>query len=367
MDVKVAANVNLGYFKVAAGKCLRSSGLQANWRGIGIFLQKRYGQPGEGRYFPILTQRDMQTARLNNSPFKTTLLVAAACMWHTAQGGQQSTKGIRHAFLVTGRQTYIVSHKDTIIWRYERPTRDGWVLPNGQILLVLSKGKNYGGGVVIVDRANRRMFQYKGQQDEVNTAQALGNGNMLVTEAGPEPCLKEVNSKGKVEVRMKLQCQVKDIHKQTRMARKLQNGNYLVPHLLDKEVCEYNPNGEIVWRVKMPHMPFTAIRLESGNTLIGCTLGNCVVEMDPKGKAVWKLTNDDLPGKPLNDVCGVQRLPNGNTVLTNYRAKGDAPRMIEVTPDKKIVWTYTHPKRPNVHHFQILNTDGKRLHGRPLR
>jgi hypothetical protein len=41
--------------------------------------------------------------------------------------------------------------------------------------------------------------------------------------------------------------------------------------------------------------------------------------------------------------------------------------MIEVTPDKKIVWTYTHPKRPSVHHFQILNTNGKRLHGRPLR
>ena len=309
----------------------------------------------------------MQTARLNNSRFKTALLMAMACMWQSTQGGQQSTEGIRHAFLVTGRKTYIVSHKDAIIWRYERSTRDGWVLPNGQILLVLAKGKNYGGGAVIVDRMNRELFRYKGQQDEVNTAQALGNGNMLITEAGPKPCLKEVNSKGKVEVMIKLQCQVKDIHMQTRMARKLQNGNYLVPHLLDKEVCEYNPKGEIVRRMKTPHMPFTAIRLENGNTLIGCTQGNSVVEMSPKGKPVWMLTNDDLPGKPLKDVCGVQRLPNGNTVLTNYRAKGDAPRMIEVTPGKKIVWTYTHPKRPGVHHFQILNTNGKRLHGRPLR
>ena len=309
----------------------------------------------------------MQTARLNNGLRKATFLMAAAFIWHTAQGGQQSAEDIRHAFLVTGRKTYIVSHKDVVIWRYERPTRDGWVLPNGQILLVLANGKNYGGGAVIVDRMNRELFKYKGEQNEVNTAQALGNGNMLITEAGPKPCLKEVNSKGEVEVIIKLQCQVKDTHMQTRMARKLQNGNYLVPHLLDKEVCEYNPKGEIVWRVKTPHMPFTAIRLANGNTLVGCTIGNCVVEMNPKGKAVWKLTNDDLPDRPLKDVCGVQRLPNGNTVLTNYRAKGNAPRMIEVTPEKKIVWTYTHSQRPGIHHFQILNTNGKRLNGRPLR
>ena len=82
---------------------------------------------------------------------------------------------------------------------------------------------------------------------------------------------------------------------------------------------------------------------------------------------VWPACTPDLPGKPLKDVCGVQRLPNGNTILTSFRAKSDAPRMIEVTPDKKIVWTYTHPKRHGVYHFQILNTNGKRLHGRPLR
>lgn len=309
----------------------------------------------------------MQAARSKNSPFRSTLLVALACLWHTVQGQQQSPKDIRHAFLVTGRQTYIVSHKDNIIWRYERPTHDGWVLPNGQILLVLAHGKNYGGGVVIIDRMNRELFRYEGQQTVVNTAQALGNGNIFITEAGPKPCLKEVNSKGKVEVMIKLQCQVKDVLMQSRMARKLPNGNYLVPHLLDKEVCEYNPKGEIIQRIKTPNMPFSAIRLENGNTLISCTQGDSVVEVSPKGKLIWKLTNADLPGKPLKNVCGVQRLPNGNTVLTSFRAKGDAPRMIEVTPDKKIVWTYTHPKRHGVYHFQILNTNGKRLHGRPLR
>ena len=80
------------------------------------------------------------------------------------------------------------------------------------------------------------------------------------------------------------------------MTRKLPNGNYLVPQLLDKVVREYTPSGEIRWEVKTPDMPFTAIRLPNGNTLIGCTRGNLILEVDKKRKPVWRLTNDDLPG-----------------------------------------------------------------------
>ena len=144
---------------------------------------------------------------------------------------------------------------------------------------------------------------------------------------------------------MPLQAQTKDHHLQTRMARKLPNGNYLVPQLLDKVVREYTPRGEIVWEVRTPDMPFTAIRLESGNTLIGCTLGNLVIEVD-KGKTVWQVSNDDLPGKPINDACGVQRLPNGNTVITSHHAKGDEIKLLEVTRDKKLVWMLRDPRTP---------------------
>jgi hypothetical protein len=32
---------------------------------------------------------------------------------------------------------------------------------------------------------------------------------------------------------------------------------------------------------------------------------------------------------------------------------------MEVTPEKKIVWTYTDDRKPGVHHFQILDAEGK--------
>ena len=176
-----------------------------------------------------------------------------------------------------------------------------------------------------------------------------------------------MNREGEIVVDVPLQAQTKNHHLQTRMSRKLANGNYLVPQLLDRVVREYTPKGAIVWEVKTPNMPFTAIRLENGNTLIGCTLGHLVIEVDPKGKIVWQVTNDDLPGRPINDACGVQRLPNGNTVITSHHAKGDEVRLTEVTPDKKIVWTLRDPKKPGIHHFQILDTNGKPLEGPALR
>lgn len=274
---------------------------------------------------------------------------------------------ITHSFLACGAETVIVDGDGKVIWSYPHPSRDGWVLGNGNVLLALSRTKGTGGSAVEVTRDGKVVFEFKGTQAEVNTVQPLENGNILLTEAGAQPRLLEVDRAGKIVVEVPLQAQTKDHHLQTRMARKLANGNYLVPQLLDRVVREYTPQGKIVWETATPHMPFTAIRLDNGNTLIQCTLGNRVVEVDPKGKTVWTLSNDDLPNKPINDACGGQRLPNGNTVLTSHHATGKQIKLLEVTPDKKIVWTYVDGKKPGIHHFQILDTNGKPIEGRPLR
>jgi hypothetical protein len=210
-----------------------------------------------------------------------------------------------------------------------------------------------------VDRDGKVVFEFKGTQSEVNTVQPLAGGKVLLTEAGAKPRILEVDRTGKVVAEVPLQAQTKDHHLQTRMTRKLATGNYLVPQLLDRVVREYDPTGKVVWEVKTPHMPFTAIRLPDGNTLIGCTLGNLVIEVDKGGKEVWRVTNGDLPGKPINDACGVQRLANGNTVITSHHATAGQVKLTEVTRDKKVVWTYTDDRKAGIHHFQILGADGR--------
>ena len=277
-------------------------------------------------------------------------------------------KKITHSFLATGGETFLLDGAGKLVWKYDRSSRDGWMMPKGNVLLAVGKDKKFPGGAVVeVTRDGKVVFEFAGTQSEVNTVQPLPKGNILLTEAGAKPRLLEIDRTGKILVEVSLQAQTRDHHLQTRMARKLANGNYLVPQLLDQVVREYTPAGKVVWEVKTPHWPFTAIRLDDGNTLIGCTLGNLVIEVDPKGKTVWKLTNEDLPGKPINDACGVQRLPNGNTVITSHHATSGQVKLFEVTRDKKIVWVYKDARKSGIHHFQILDTDGKPSEGRALR
>ncbi len=285
-----------------------------------------------------------------------------------AVAGEPAAGKITHSFFAAGVETFIVDGNGKVTWTFPQSTRDGWVLDNGNILLAVSKGKKYPGGAAVeVTQAGKIDFEFKGTQDEVNTVQPIGKDRVLLTEAGDHPRLLEVTRSGKIAVEVPLSAQTKDHHLQTRMARKLANGNYLVPQLLDRVVREYDPKGKIVWEAKTPHMPFTAIRLPNGNTLIGCTLGNLVIEVDKHGKEVWRVTNDDLPGKPINDACGVQRLPNGNTVFTSHHATSNQVKLTEITRDKKVVWTYTDNRRSGIHHFQILETNGKRIDGPAMR
>ena len=277
---------------------------------------------------------------------------------------------ITHSFLGVGKanRVVIVGEDSKVQWRFDMPASDGWVLPNGNVLLALYGTKEFpNGGVVEVDRkTNKIVWAYKGQQKEISTAQPLGDGKFLVAELGPEPRAIIINRKGEILKSTALACQKQNFHMQTRMLRRLPNGNYIAPHLLDFAVKEYEPNSGKVLR-SFPtddrgrakrDWPFTAIRLTNGNTLIGCTNGNRIVEVDGKGKIVWSVDNKDIGENLFDDACGVQRLPNGNTVVTSYHAKGNAVKLFEVTRDKKVVWRY-NGLAAGFHHFQILTTNGQ--------
>ena len=65
-----------------------------------------------------------------------------------------------------------------------------------------------------------------------------------------------------------------------------------------------------------------------------------MLEVTPKKEIVWKLEQNDLPGITLAWVTRVERLPNGNTRFGNCHAGPENPQFIEVTKDKKVVWTF---------------------------
>lgn len=279
---------------------------------------------------------------------------------------------IRHSFFVAGPTfTGILGEDGSPLWDAGRAgARDGYVLDNGNVLIA------WNNMVREISRERAIIFEYKisPSNKEIGTAVRLKNGNTLITELGNLPRLLEVNAAGAIAVECPLIPETDNAHMQTRMARKLKNGNYLVPHLLAFKVKEYNAAGLVQHELRTDldelggrpaeNWPFTAIRLSNGNTLVNLTHGNQVVELAHNNRVVWRVSNDDLPGTPFVDPCGCQRLPNGNTVIASYGAQ-QGTKLFEITRDKQMVWSYSGPHR--VHHFQILTTNGERLLGDPLK
>ena len=279
---------------------------------------------------------------------------------------------IAHSFFVAGPSlTGIMGEDNEVLWDSGRPAaRDGYVLPNGHVLICWSDV------VHEYDLDKNVVFTYKLSElnGELGTAVRLDNGLTMIIESGKQPRIVEVDNEGEIIHEVALQPETDNVHMQTRMARKLPTGNYLAPHLLAFAVKEYTPSGEVVKTFKTDleqlggkeaeNWPFTAIRLDNGNTVITLTHGNKIIEVDPDGVVVWQMSNEDVEDAVFADPCGAQRLPNGNTVIASYAAQ-EGVKLFEVTPEREVVWAYEGPHR--VHHFQILTTNGQPLEGKPLK
>jgi hypothetical protein len=247
------------------------------------------------------------------------------------------------------------------------------VLPDGHVLLALSKGPAAPGGAAVEiargadGAADRVVWRYDGTQAEVNSIQKTAEGTYVLTEAGPNPRLLEIAADGRVVVDFPLVCQKPNAHMQSRMARKQADGSYLVPHLLDFAIIRYGRDGKELSRIDtrvagepaLNSWPFTAITLPDGGILAGLTNGNRVVEFGPDGRPRWQVTAADTGGA-INDACGVQRLPDGGTMIASYRIGKGGVRLLEVGKDGKVAWEWKADV-PGVHHFHVFEIDGRRV------
>jgi len=231
------------------------------------------------------------------------------------------------------------------------------LLPNGHLL--------YQDGwttIVELDADRRPVWTYdaKGNGNanrpaEVHAFQRVANGTTMVVESGPARIL-EVDRAGVITREVPLTVKSPSAHSDTRNARKTAAGTYLVAHEKDGVVREYDATGRVVWEFDVPlfdrekkpgHGPeafgdqvYSAVRLDNGNTLIGTGNGHGVLEVTPAKELVWQVGQRDLPGVVLAWVTQVERRPNGNTILVNCHAGPEQPQILEITPDKRVVWSF---------------------------
>jgi hypothetical protein len=306
----------------------------------------------------------------------TTSIIAASILlaWSTAALAQ-------HRLIVQGNDRLaVVDTKGDIEW--EMPwggIHDIHVMDNGHIMLQQGAAK-----VVEIDTAKKAVvWSYDaansngnaGKRVEVHSLTPLDDNRILIAESGPARLL-EIDRAGKVLHEIKLKVDHPHPHTDTRLVRKLANGHYLVCHEADGCVREYDGNGSVVWQYEAPlfgkeqkpgHGPeafgnrvFCALRMANGNTLIATGNGHSVIEVTPDKQIVWKIEQNDLPGIRLAWVTTLEILPNGNYVIGNCHAGPGQPLLIELEPKTKhVVWTFDHFDTfgNSVSNSQLLDAD----------
>ena len=294
-------------------------------------------------------------------PFISRLLVSAALLSTPLLLNAEQT-GTPRRVLAGDDSTHrlaIIAADGSLEWEIPvTAIHDAWILPNGNVLTQQGWQK-----VVEISPDKKTVWEYdsgklngnEGHRVEVHAFQRLDNGLTMIAESGPSRII-EVDKDGKIHHEIKLKVNNPNPHSDTRLVRKLTSGHYLVAHESDGAVREYDRTGKVVWEFEVPlfgkerkggHGPeafgnsiFSATRLSNGNTLIGGGNGHCVLEVNAKKEIVWKVEQNDLPGITLAWVTRVERLPDGNTLLGNCHAGPENPQFIEITKDKKVVWTF---------------------------
>ncbi len=255
------------------------------------------------------------------------------------------------------------------------------VLPDGHIMVQEKMRK-----VVEIDPATKKVvWSYdsatmngnQGKKIEVHAFQPLGDGHIMIAESGAGRII-EINREGEIQKTIKLVIDDPHPHRDTRLVRKIANGNYLVCHEGDGKVREYHgETGKVVWEYEVPmfgkepakghgvegfgNQCFSALRLPTGNTVIATGNGHSVIEVTPAKEIVWELHQDDLEEIQFAWVTTLEVLPNGNYVIGNCHAGPENPLLVEIEPrTKKVVWTFDQFETfgNSVPNSQILDVEG---------
>jgi len=290
---------------------------------------------------------------------------------------------VTHRVLAADRGTgklAIVGPDGKVEWEFanKHDVHDLHMLPNGNILTHTSPTTT-----VEINPKKEIVWKYESKPKdgykgriEVHAFQRLADGNTMIAESGNGRII-EVNAEGKIVKEIALKLVKPDAHRDTRMVRKLDSGNYLVCHESQGLVREYDPAGKVVWEYKLDlgnrpaspgHGPeghgvevYGAVRLKNGNTLVAGGNNNRVLEVDPKGTVVWSVDQKELPGVTLAWVTTLQVLPNGNVIIGNCHAGAENPQLVEVTREKKVVWTFKDHKTfgNNMASALVLGVEGQ--------
>ena len=247
-----------------------------------------------------------------------------------------------------------------VVWKYDAGSGneldDIWLLTNGDIVF----SRMYWAARITPDKKQIwRMDAPEGT--EIHTLQPIDLDRVaVVLNKEYEPHLLIVNTTTGVTESDRIFPYWGDpgSHGQNRRFRITDKGTYLVSYLSGRRVVEFDKDFNEIWSYDV-RQPWAAIRLKNGNTLISDEADESIVELTSDKQIVWKLTQEELGEYRLEGTQSCVRLENGNTILCARGNGGKTAQLVEVTPDKKVVWVLKDWKNLGpASAIQVLNDGG---------
>jgi hypothetical protein len=289
----------------------------------------------------------------------------------------------QHPFLYTGEwdhranrdQTIFVVRDGKVTWTYSIPINDtngtlqelgdATMLSNGNIVFC----RKVGASEITPDK--KIIWNIDAPKGtEIHSIQPVGLDRVLVTQNGNPAKLMLINIvTGKMEKELTLPVAhpTNSPHLQFRRVHETKDGTFLAAHLMDNKVVEYDADGKEIWSFATKG-PWSATRLKNGNTLI-TSYHSTVLEVNKKGEVVWEFSEKDIPDYKCFIFQEASRLANGNTVICNWcpadlkdpKLWPGSVQVLEVSPDKKVVWALSEWKNPDLgpaSSIQLLDEPG---------
>ena len=275
-------------------------------------------------------------------------------------------------FSAEGVAAMSIVREGKVTWSYTPDIKGGEIsdasmLANGNIVFAWE----YGATEITPDK--KIIWSYPAPANcQIHTCQPIGSDLAFIVINGNPARAKIINTKTNAVVMDKaLPTGGSGVHGQFRNCRMTKAGTMLLAHMDMNTggpytVAEYDTaTMQVVWSSKAGNGPWAAVRLKNGNTLFSAATSNAVFEVSKAGAVVWQASNNapyNIPGVKLANNQTVTRLENGNTLLTNWQEPDNLPKIIEITPGRRVVWAlntkYNPPFANTSTTIQLLDEPG---------
>lgn len=253
----------------------------------------------------------------------------------------------------SGWNKIVIIDKETKQIEWEYPLEKGWecnsvdCTPEGNILFSYRKGAK------VVTKDRQEVWNIEAPAGcEMQSASVLPSGNILLAWTGHPAVIMEVDKAGKELCRTAYETGIERPHAQFRQVNKNEAGNYVIPLMGGKAVCEVSPEGKLIRSTEFDGNYFGVLHDVDNQYWIACGDRHVLLQADlQSGEVIQRFEQNDIPNAKLFFVAGLCKSENGGIYVCNWQGhdksakESGSPQVFELDESGSVIWSLNDNER----------------------